>query len=492
MRGQSKSTFTIIRTNQAVGPKTVVAEGLLIGRDPDSDVWLNHASISRLHAGINEIEGYFYVINLSPARLTTLNGRAVPFNEAEALTSGDEIQVGPFFLKVTVAGKTLSLRVELESAVSAGEGESRRPGELFKQENYINRQTRKPVARPPQIADALKIFWGNRIREKAARPSPLHPQTPLGPGKIRFKWQGTRDLVRPWPLALFLWALIVIGSLSAVAAVRYKTAFAPAAISNPHTRTTLALTPPIAKQANANSCSSCHSLGISITNREKMNANCAACHETESFGPTMIRAHRDAGISCTSCHAEHGGENFSPMQAALDSCTKCHNDSNKQLYKGKSVHTPHGGTFGYPSEDRVWIWKGLDEEELASKPEVAAFIKKNRVTASQVQEWRNAQFHGIHVGRVRVVEGIDGSLAEDGVTKVLSCSSCHKTGYMGANVDRSFPRTTCERCHNGKVFYERVTDATNNEGPGCTSCHVQHLKDAHWAPALRFAANENR
>ena len=492
MREQSKSTFTIIRTDRAVDPKTVVAEGLIIGRDPDSDVWLNHASISRLHAGINEIEGCFYVINLSPSRATTLNGRAVAFNEAEALTTGDEIQVGPFSLKVAVAGKTLTLRVELESAVSAGENGSGRPSELFKQQNYINGQTSAPVERPPQVADALKIFWGNRIREKAARPSPLHPQTPLRPGKIRFKWQGTRDLVRPWPFALFLWALIVVGSLSAVAAVRYKTAFAPAPISNPHTRTTFALTPPIAKQANASACASCHALGVRVTNREKMNANCAACHETESFGPKMIRAHRDAGISCTSCHAEHGGEDFSPMQAALDSCTKCHNDGNQQLYNGKTVRTPHGGTFGYPSEDRVWIWKGLDEEELASKPGVAAFFKKNRVNASQMQEWSNAQFHGIHVDRVRVVEGIDGSLAEDGVTRVLSCSSCHKTGYMGANVDRAFPRTTCEKCHNAKVFYERASVATNNEGPGCISCHVQHVKDAHWSPALRVAPNENK
>ena len=492
MRAHSKSTFTIILADQAVGPKTVVTEGLIIGRDPNSDVWLNHVSISRLHAGINEIEGYFYLINLSPSRVTTLNGRAVPFNEAEALTSGDEIQVGPFFLKVAVAEETLTLRVDVAFAGSAGEGGSQRPGEFSKQQIDVNNKTVSPVARPSQNADALKIFWGNRIREKAARPSPLHPQKPQRPGKIRFKWQGTRDLVRPWPLALFLWALIVVGALSAVAAVRYKTAFAPAPISNPHTRTTFSLTPPIAKQAGAGSCTSCHALGISATNREKMNASCAACHETESFGPTMIRAHRDAGISCTSCHAEHGGEDFSPMQAALNSCTKCHNDANQQLYNGKSVRTPHGGTFGYPSEDRVWIWKGLDDEELASKPEVAAVIKKNRVTVTQMQAWRNAQFHGIHVDRVRVVEGIDGSLAEDGVTKVLSCSSCHKTGYMGANVDRDFPRTTCEKCHNAKVFYDRKTVAANNEGSGCTSCHVQHVKDTHWAPALRFAANESK
>src|SRR5882672_12912911 len=95
-----ETTFIIAREDRAVDPKTVVSDGLRIGRLPDSEVWLNHPTISRLHAGINRIEGYFYLINLSASSATTLNGRAIPFNEAEALTNGDEIQIGPFFLKI--------------------------------------------------------------------------------------------------------------------------------------------------------------------------------------------------------------------------------------------------------------------------------------------------------------------------------------------------------------------------------------------------------
>jgi pSer/pThr/pTyr-binding forkhead associated (FHA) protein len=487
MNRESESTFIIIREDRAFDPKTVVTEGLKIGREPDSDVWLNHPSVSRLHAGINEIEGYFYLINLSPSSATTLNGRAVRFNEAEALTAGDEIQIGPFFLKVEEPGQTLRLKVELEFAVNVGEGISRHTSELHRKQLDVKRQTGALVPRTPQVIDALKIFWGKRTREKAGRPSPLHPQTPPRPGKIRFNWRGTRDLVRPWPFAIFPWALIVVGTFSAFAAVAYKNAFAPAPISNPHTRTTLTLTPPIAKHTNGSSCTSCHTLGVSVRNNEKMNANCAACHQTESFGATIISAHREAGITCTSCHAEHRGRDFSPLNAALESCAKCHNDENKKLYNGKAVHTAHGGTYGYPVKDGVWIWKGLDVEELASKPEVAAFLKKNRVTSDQTQEWRNAQFHGLHVGRIRVVEGIDGALAEDGSTKVLSCSSCHKTGYMGVNVDRRYPQTTCSKCHNAKVFSERLTATANADTPSCTSCHVQHVKDAHWASSLRVA-----
>lgn len=477
--------FTIIREDRTVGSKTLVTEGLTIGRDPDSDVWLNHPAVSRLHAGINEVDGFFYVINLSASSATTLNGRAILFNEAEALTTGDEVQIGPFFLKVGEADEALTLTVELEFAVNVGEPVSRHTDELYKKQLDAKRHTGGLIRRSTEIVDALKIFWDKRTREKAGRLSPLHPRTPPNPGKMRSNWRGTRDLVRPWPFAIFPWALIAVGTLSALAAVKYKIAFAPEPISPPHTRTTLSLTPPIAKSPNGATCTSCHALGVSLTNREKMNANCTACHETEDFVPTIIRKHRDAGISCTNCHAEHRGAHFSPLKAALDSCATCHHDGNRKLYQGKSVHTPHGGTYGYPVRNREWIWKGLDEEELASRPEVAAFLKKSRVTRDQTQAWRNAQFHGIHFDRVRVVEGIDGSLAEDGITSVLACSSCHKSGYMGPNVDRDYPRTTCARCHNAKVFNERLSVANNAETLSCTSCHVQHLKDTHWASSLR-------
>src|SRR5881296_1175986 len=106
-----ESTFIIAREDRTVAPKTVVSEGLRIGRLPDSDVWLNHPTVSRLHAGISNIEGYFYLINLSASSATTLNGRAIPFNESDALTTGDEIQIGPFFLKIEQRDKALKITV---------------------------------------------------------------------------------------------------------------------------------------------------------------------------------------------------------------------------------------------------------------------------------------------------------------------------------------------------------------------------------------------
>jgi hypothetical protein len=150
------------------------------------------------------------------------------------------------------------------------------------------------------------------------------------------------------------------------------------------------------------------------------------------------------------------------------------------------VHTPHGGTYGYPVVNGVWVWKGLDTEELAQKPGLIEFLKKNRVNSTQIGEWRNAQFHGLHLNSIRTVTGVDGAPDENG-NRLLSCSSCHKTGYMGANIDRSFPRATCGKCHNAQVFNEPSASPAKSETVSCTSCHVQHVKDTHWAASLRVA-----
>ena len=125
--------------------------------------------------------------------------------------------------------------------------------------------------------------------------------------------------------------------------------------------------------------------------------------------------------------------------------------------------------------------RGLDLARPARARLLAPF--RERIQRWTAQDWLSAQFHGIHLAHVRVVEGVDGITDEDGA-KVLSCSSCHKSGYMGRNVDRTYPRTTCGRCHNAKVFNEPTASFTKAETPSCTSCHLQHVKDTHWTASL--------
>jgi hypothetical protein len=495
-----QSIFIVSREERALDPKTVIAEGLRIGRLPDSDVWLNHPQVSRLHAGVNRIGDDFYFINLSGSSPTTLNGRVVPFNEVEAIVPGDEIQIGPFFLRIEKLGQRLGVKISSQYALSVGEHETTHRQESYRQQLQLDsgalraptgslelkgiEQPEPRAAGVAELSNALQVFWAKRTRDKAGRPSPLHPRKPPQLGKARFNWTPSRDLVRPWPFAIFVWAAALIAAFAVLAVYAHKNAFAPEAISDPHTRMSLGITPVIATRVNGNSCTSCHALGISVANKEKMNANCEACHHTETFVATVIPEHRAAGITCVTCHEEHRGASFSPLNYALASCARCHNDQNKAAYQGKTVHTPHGGTFGYPIVNGAWIWKGLDAEELAQKPALVAFLEKNRADRTHQDEWRNAQFHGIHLNNIRVVPGVDGTADEAG-NQILSCSSCHKTGYMGVNIDRSFPRTTCGRCHNAEVFNEPSASKSKAETVSCTSCHVQHVKDTRWAASLR-------
>lgn len=473
-----KSTFIVTREDRAEDAKTLVTEGLRIGRLTDCDIVLNHPAVSRLHAGINQVGGRFYIVNLSGSNGTTLNGRIVPFDETDALANGDQIRIGPFFLIIAQTDRgTLKIRISQQIALNVGDIETREKAES-EQPGPQEESTLEFV--PRDVAGALKVFWDKRTREKAGRQSPLHPHNPPRLGKARFNWTPTRDLVRPWPFSIFVWGVIVVGALSALAAFKYKDAFSPELLSTPHARADFTLNPPIALEPNNNSCTTCHAIEVSMENRARMEANCAACHQTEAFAATTMRAHREAGITCIVCHTEHRGAEFRPMNAALDSCAACHNDNNKKLYNGKRVGTPHDGTLGYPVVGGEWIWKGLDEEELALKPEVA----KLRRPADTEQQWRNKQFHALHIYRVRAVATIEGIKDEDAGDnmRVISCSGCHRSTNP---IDRQTPRTLCIKCHNTLIFFEppsRFVRATTNIS--CTSCHIQHMRDKHWRPAL--------
>jgi hypothetical protein len=302
------------------------------------------------------------------------------------------------------------------------------------------------------------------------RPSPLFPKGQRRVGKAAANWTPTTDLRSHWPVSFFIWGAIVVGLLSVAAAYWYASAYAPGPVSRAHAKSELSVFPPIAAKANANSCTGCHSFSSG------MEKNCSQCHNAEAFVATVIEPHVAAGVGCVSCHAEHRGTEFKPAQAALATCTDCHNDANKNLYNGRKVGTPHGGTFGYPVVNGKWTWKGLNDADWALKQIAVA-----RLPGDSDEVWSSKQFHALHVQRVRASAGLKGNAEGE-----LSCSSCHSSFNP---IDRQTPRTTCGKCHNGRL--EPGTDhlLIAADKPNCTSCHVQHVKDKrHWNPSL-LAAN---
>jgi hypothetical protein len=471
------SRFIIEREDLNVDPVTLVTDGLKIGRLPSCELVLNHPAVSRLHAGITLAGGRYQLYNFSSSSGTTLNGRVVATESGEVLADGDLIQIGPFFLNIDRTGDALSIVVTLEVTTNVSDSQYR-----IETPTGPSPFKTRPTG-TSELSQALNVFWEKRKREagKMQRVSPLRPQKPMRVlGKARFNWTPTRDLVRPWPFSIFVWGTALVLALSAVAAYVYAEAYAPAPVSAAHAAHSITSQPPIATRANAGSCTSCHTLSTSIE------TNCSNCHQAPGFKAAVTEPHARAGIGCNNCHVEHQGTEFRPNVASLETCTTCHNDSNKQTYNGFAVSTPHGGTYGYPTVGGKWAWKGLADEEWAQKSaQVQKLVQTVRTALVVGPEAagrdpddlrRSAEFHALHLHRVKAVGGLPSNREGE-----MSCSSCHKTFNP---VDRETPRQTCALCHLGDRGgkFEKVlgTDKAN-----CISCHVQHLQARReWGRAL--------
>ena len=465
--------FIVVREDLVQDPLTIITDGFLIGRLKECELLLNHPSVSRVQAGIKQIEGDYYIFGLRPSNPVKLNGKAV--GENEALGAGDVLEVGPFLLDIDRSEAALVIKVSLQIGRSAprldassASLETEKLADLLKEAPAEKKRPSLKRAAPLPGTKALDIFWDKRIREagKMVRPSPLFPRSQRRTGKGQFNWMPTTDLAQRWPVSFFIWGGIVVALVSVFAAYWYSNAYAPAPVSKAHAQSQLTLFPAIAARPNANSCTTCHSF------KGSMEANCAACHNADAFVATVIPSHQAVGIGCTTCHAEHQGADFKPAEAALFTCTQCHNDANKQTYNGKRVSTPHGGTFGYPVLNGKWTWTGLNDGDWAAKQIAVA-----RLTSDNEEQWHSKQFHTIHVQRVRAVAGIPANALGQ-----LSCSSCHKSFDP---IDRQTPRQTCGACHNGRLEIATGHALIAADKPNCTSCHVQHVKDKrHWNPSL--------
>ena len=471
----SQNRFTIIREDLVQDPVTIISEGLLIGRLVECELLLNHPAVSRAQAGVKEIEGNYYLFNLRPANPPQLNGKAVEQNEA--LAPGDLIVIGPFLLEVDRSEDALIIKVALQIGVESGAVDLSSPLIGTTQKLVMPEAGKKPKA--PRAAPlpgnkTLDIFWDKRIREagKMVRRSPLFPKAQRRSGKAQFNWTPTSDLARGWPVSLLIWGAVIVSVFSIAGVFWYADAYAPAPLSSSHSRNQLAVFPPIANSANADSCTNCHSFS------GNMEAKCASCHNTEIFVATVIGPHVAAGIGCSDCHAEHRGASFRPGPTALATCVECHNDANQREFNGRRVKTPHGGTFGYPVVAGHWTW-GLSDADWALKK-----IEITRLPTDTDEQWRSNQFHALHVQRVKKTDGIPGNARGE-----LSCSSCHKSFDP---IDRETPRTTCANCHNGKVEPGTNRQLIASNQPNCTSCHVQHVKDKrHWNPSLLVSRSGN-
>ncbi|MDX2033729.1 MAG: FHA domain-containing protein [Blastocatellia bacterium] len=490
------SKFQIIRKDLNLDPVLIESEGLTLGRLAGNDLALNHPTVSRTHAGIKEINGDYWIFNLSEANGTLLNGEQI---EQTPLADGDLIQVGPFFLCPRYEEDGLRLEVELtvrplpiEATGSNSQlmlpTDQRKTIQLdltalaqAQRGKTTPRGTRRLTGTgmltgglTPQDEKALKIFWDKRKREagKLATDSPLKPKGRRRLGKAQFNWAPTRDLQATWTRGLFGWGTLLVTLCSVVSVFAFKEAYSPGALSSPHARGNFAITPAIARQPNGSSCTTCHAVQSSMTQ------SCASCHSTEAFHSEVSDKHMKVGLSCTACHDEHNGREFRPALVANAACTVCHRDGSTVIspFTNVALKTPHGGAFGYPVTDGQWRWAGISQAEWTRKDLPGATSQFNL----------KEQFHLIHIGG-----------RQQGRT---NCTDCHTGGFVGDAV-RQGVRESCAACHgldpaqagaqgaNAQLaFSDRGRGGLGAGGAGaplCVSCHSQHGEEKELRASLR-------
>jgi hypothetical protein len=438
--------FTISFADLHVPTAVFEQEGIFLGRLDSCEILLDHPAVSRVHAAINFQDERYQVVNVSSSNIMTLNGRLLGPQKSDILVDGDTIQIGPYTIQAAMLGEELLLVVERAAAADA---------------------PLKPAVPAASAKDAgvLDVFWEKRTRDKEDWGTRLRPTAKPLPGKAMINWKPTGDLRRPWKMAVFVWALLLVGGIAVFAYYKYPTTYAPMPLANPH-----ALAKDESKIANAsngNSCTTCH-----MANQPVENA-CIKCHNAVEFHASNTKAHQDAGITCTVCHQEHKGPDNQLIASAIASCSACHNDATTKTFNGKSVRTPHGGSYGYPVENGVWKWKGVYRETAELIPEI-----NSPATGDANEQARlSRHFHSIHVARLKAPAGLTGDKFG-----LVSCSTCHKSFTP---IDRATPKATCAACHTVGPG-SSVQDARFASGSvNCISCHVQHAYSAtRWSEFL--------
>src|SRR6188508_2886750 len=104
--------FNISFAGTGRDPRTVEKDSIFIGRLNTCEIYLDHPTVSRIHAGINFRDGNYYLVNLSSSNVLTLNGRLLKSEKDDALADGDTIQIGPFTIIVAKKGRAIALHIQ--------------------------------------------------------------------------------------------------------------------------------------------------------------------------------------------------------------------------------------------------------------------------------------------------------------------------------------------------------------------------------------------
>ncbi|MCB9647973.1 MAG: NAD(P)-binding domain-containing protein [Deltaproteobacteria bacterium] len=273
---------------------------LSIGRDPQSDLFLDDRRVERSHAQIYFSYPEFRVVDLSTAG-TYVNGkRAVD----EPLETGDAIQLGGFELRVDVQ----ALRCSLEVVPPEADVEIPK----FVQDVEVASPFMTMYRLPTDLAGPKDAPEGAapRSEEEAKK------------DRKSVLWVEPDDVKRSARLPLVI-GVGVMASL-ALTYLSFAQAGSRALLSRPvsseHASAAF-LQEASAKLEASDSCAACH------TSKDTVVAACTTCHAAHALRPK----HEDLEGKCNDCHAEHV---HGPRQTALVDgarCVACHADRHQRF-----------------------------------------------------------------------------------------------------------------------------------------------------------------
>ena len=153
-------------------PGTMLNQACLIGRAPNSHLFLDSNEVSRMHGKISLKDGNYYFADLGSAGGSRINGGNASINQDQLLRPGDMIHVGKFFLMV----------------LQIGEPESRQetvPQEVFHQNTLI--EFPDPTQEVAELAPPQNVQETSPQQQKVVSPQEYMPLAMIEPTQVE-RW----------------------------------------------------------------------------------------------------------------------------------------------------------------------------------------------------------------------------------------------------------------------------------------------------------------
>lgn len=103
MQAPSSGAVLIVTSGHQAGTRYLLSgEQMMVGRHPDSDIFLDDITVSRRHVELQVGSTGYVISDVGSLNGTYLNGERLGESDA-ALTNGDELQIGKFKLLYLVS-----------------------------------------------------------------------------------------------------------------------------------------------------------------------------------------------------------------------------------------------------------------------------------------------------------------------------------------------------------------------------------------------------